>query len=89
MNHQKLNKIDTISDAHKFLGLPKPENPLISVVNYADFKLPGTISEVKVAFNFYSISIKRNVNNKLFYGQQKCDFDEGILFYVANADFAG
>ncbi len=80
---QKLIKIKTISEAHQLLGLHKPENPLISVVNYVDFQLPKTTSEIKVAFNFYSISVKSNINNKLYYGQQQCDFDEGILFFMS------
>jgi len=33
----KLIKINTISEVHQFLGLHKPENPLISIVNYAEF----------------------------------------------------
>lgn len=83
MVKQKLIKIGTIAEAHQFLGLHKPENPLISIVNYADFRLPETTSEIRVAFDFYSISIKRNVSNKLYYGQQRCDFDEGILFFMS------
>ena len=31
-------------------------------------------------FDFYSISLKRNFNGKMKYGQQEYDFDEGILF---------
>jgi AraC family transcriptional activator of pobA len=80
---QNLIKINTISEAHQFLGLPKPENPLISIVNYADFLLPEATSEIRVSFDFYSISIKKNVSNKLYYGQQRCDFDEGILFFMS------
>jgi AraC family transcriptional activator of pobA len=80
---QNLIRINTISEAHQFLGLPKPENPLISIVNYADFLLPETTSEIRISFDFYSISIKKNVSNKLYYGQQRYDFDEGILFFMS------
>lgn len=34
-------------------------------------------------FDFYSISIKRNFNAKMKYGQQEYDFDEGVMFFIA------
>jgi len=33
--------------------------------------------------DFYSIGLKRNVSGKFNYGQQKYDFDEGVLSFVA------
>ena len=81
MSVSKLIKVNTISEAHLLLGLPKPENPLISIVDYADFQFPEVA--FRASFDFYSISIKKNVRNKLYYGQQRCDFDDGILFFMA------
>lgn len=83
MSIQQLIKINTISEAHQFLGLRKPKNPMLSIVNYADFQIPEATTELRITFDFYSISIKKNVRNKLLYGQQRCDFDDGILFFMA------
>ncbi|UAY50971.1 helix-turn-helix domain-containing protein [Ferruginibacter albus] len=72
-------KIKTISEFHRLSGLPQPEHPLISIVDYSLIK-PESKS---VLFDFYSISIKRGVHGKMFYGQQQYDFDNGILFFLA------
>lgn len=34
-------------------------------------------------FDFYSVSMKKNFNAKMKYGQQPHDFDEGVLFCMA------
>ena len=72
----------TISEFHNFRGLPKPEHPLISVINLEHVnEMPaGEISMVK---DFYSIALKRNFNVKMKYGQQEYDFDEGTMFFMS------
>lgn len=73
----------TINDYHKLMGLPKPEHPLISVINFNSIKhLPGNRS-ITMVDEFYSVALKRNFNGKMKYGQQQCDFDEGILFFIS------
>ncbi|HTN17884.1 MAG TPA: hypothetical protein VL092_09405, partial [Chitinophagaceae bacterium] len=76
-------KIKSIADAHRILGLPKPEHPLISVMNYAALHMPDGMTEVSAMFDFYYISLKRGFSNKLFYGQQTYDFDEGMMYFIA------
>ncbi len=76
-------KIKTIPEAHRILGLPAPEHPLISLLNYADLKMPDFTGELSALFDFYYISLKKGFTNKLFYGQQTYDFDEGMLYFVA------
>jgi AraC-like DNA-binding protein len=76
-NNQPI-QLKSISEYHQFRGLPKPEHPLISVVDYTQLKHSpeGVISQ------FYSIAIKRGVG-KLFYGQQEYDFDEGVMYFLS------
>jgi AraC family transcriptional regulator, transcriptional activator of pobA len=77
------HQVKTISAYHALMGLPKPEHPLISVVNFADIKhLPGDAS-ISLAIDFYSIALKRNCNAKMKYGQQPYDFDEGLMTFIA------
>ncbi|WP_316832834.1 helix-turn-helix transcriptional regulator [Pedobacter aquatilis] len=82
MANTLFHKFKTISEFHKFRGLPKPEHPLISVINLADVK---SVPEGKnnIVLDFYSIALKRNFNAKIRYGQQAYDFDEGILFFIS------
>jgi AraC family transcriptional activator of pobA len=83
MNNKQPTRIKTISEFHRLRGLPKPEHPLISVINVESLeRLPSNEPESFV-FYFYSISLKRNCNAKFRYGQQQYDFDEGIMFFIA------
>lgn len=63
--------------------MPKPEHPLISVVDYSEIIRPDNISDANWVLDFYQISIKRGINAKMKYGQQQYDFDEGIMFFVS------
>ncbi|WP_046574404.1 helix-turn-helix domain-containing protein [Spirosoma radiotolerans] len=76
-------RINTISEYHQLMGLPKPEHPLISVVNFDAIKRLPHDSPKSLIHNFYSIALKRNFNGKLKYGQQEYDFDEGILLFIS------
>lgn len=78
MTNSKPIRIKTISESHRMRGLPQPEHPLISVVDYA--AMPHTTGSF--VFDYYTISIKRGVS-KMFYGQQPCDFDNGVMYFLA------
>ena len=78
------HRIKTISEFHSIFNLPKPEHPLISVVDYAllvkakrDTNIMVTVSD------YYSISVKRGLTHKMRYGQQEYDFDEGVMYFLA------
>lgn len=72
----------TISEFHQFVNLPKPHHPLISVVDVAT--VPHSYNEpVNMAFDFYSVSVKRMDNVKIKYGQQPFDFNEGIMSFMS------
>lgn len=83
MVQSKLFRINSITEFHRKMGLPLPENPLISIVDYSKIQHFPENNPASAVFDFYSISIKRNLNYKLFYGQQKYDFDEGVMFFLA------
>lgn len=74
-------RIRSISQFHQLRGLPKPEHPLISLVDVADFHHPENEPETMI-MDYYSISLKRNCG-KIRYGQQEYDFDEGVMYFVA------
>lgn len=71
-------RVKTISEGHKLNNLPKPLHPLISIVDCFELK---PYSGAKIVMDFYSISLKRNCD-KLGYGQQSYDFDEGVMGFM-------
>lgn len=76
------HRFRTISEFHQFRKLPKPEHPLISVINLELIReLPA--HEASIIKDFYSIALKRNFNAKIKYGQQDFDFNEGIMFFMS------
>jgi AraC family transcriptional regulator, transcriptional activator of pobA len=82
-------RIKTISQYHQVMGLPKPEHPLISVINMDAIDNPVEVKSFSMVFDFYSISLKRNFNAKIKYGQQQYDFDEGIMFFMSPGQVFG
>jgi len=83
MEPRKIQRIQTISEFHRLRGLSKPEHPLISVVDYSAIQHSADISEVNWVLDFYNISLKRGMNGYLKYGQQKYDFNEGVMFFIS------
>ncbi|OXG07074.1 AraC-like DNA-binding protein [Flavobacterium araucananum] len=76
-------RIKTIIEYHNILGISKPQHPLISLINLDNFK--PVVSKISVVFDFYMISLKRDLTGNInyLYGQQPYDFDQGILFFIA------
>jgi AraC family transcriptional activator of pobA len=66
------------------LGLPKPLQPLISLVDNIDNKVaPDKKLPNPFILNFYKVAYNLNLRGKLKYGQHYYDFDEGGLFFVS------
>ena len=85
----QLLRIKSISQYHQVMGLPKPEHPLVSVVNLASIQPLLSDKPVSLVFDFYSISLKRNFNAKIKYGQQEYDFDDGVMFFISPGQVFG
>ncbi|WP_149240805.1 helix-turn-helix domain-containing protein [Dyadobacter sp. 32] len=80
-------RFHSLTEFHSFCGLPKPEHPLISLIDYSKVNYPVNDNEMKWVQHFYSIGLKRNVNARFNYGQQQYDFDSGILCFVSPLQF--
>jgi AraC family transcriptional activator of pobA len=83
MKNPRPLRIKTIAEFHRLRGLPKPEHPLISVINMEMMNQPNFGKPVSFVFDYYSISLKRNFPGKFRYGQQEYDFDEGTMFFMS------
>ncbi|KIO76309.1 AraC family transcriptional regulator [Pedobacter lusitanus] len=83
-------KFDSLSDAHRAFGLPRPLHPLISLINSTNMEqnevTPPSGSHV---LNFYKISYRPKLGRKLKYGQDYYDFDEGGLLFAAPNQIIG
>jgi AraC family transcriptional regulator, transcriptional activator of pobA len=82
MANKKPWRIKTITEFHRLKGLPKPEHPLVSVVDFGAFKPLADVHSTSWVLDFYSISLKRG-STHIKYGQQSYDFDEGVMFFLA------
>jgi len=89
MTNTQLHRIKSISEYHQVMGLPKPEHPLISVINLESVHREPGNEPISLVFDFYSISLKRNCKAKFKYGQQQYDFDEGVMFFMAPGQVFG
>jgi AraC family transcriptional activator of pobA len=76
-------RVKTISEYHRLMELPKPEHPLISVIDLGALKPLHSDEPISLVFDFYSISLKRDFNARIKYGQQEYDFDQGIMFFIS------
>jgi AraC family transcriptional regulator, transcriptional activator of pobA len=83
MPPRQLHRIKTITEFHRVRGLPKPQHPLISLIDFASIRHSTDNNPISWVYDFYSISLKRDLNAKVIYGQQESDFDEGIMFFIA------
>jgi AraC family transcriptional regulator, transcriptional activator of pobA len=85
----KVNRLESIPEIHRMLGLPGPVHPLISLMDATKGRidmgrLPGTY-----VTGFYKISFITKLSGKFRYGQGYYDFDEGSLLFTAPNQVVG
>jgi len=81
--------IRSISEFHRRRGFPPPEHPLVSVVQLDSINADFLRIAQNMVFDFYCIALKRNFNLKIKYGQQRYDFDEGVMSFIAPGQVFG
>lgn len=80
MEHQKFN---SITEAHRAFGLPKPVHPLISFIHGGNYEMEHNAPGNSHVLSFYKISYKPKLGGRLKYGQGYYDFDEGGLLFAS------
>ena len=83
MSNNQIYRFSSIAEFHKMSGLPKPDHPLVSLVDYGAVEYQTDETEISWIQDFYSVGLKRNIQGKFKYGQQQYDFDEGLMTFVA------
>lgn len=82
-SNKEFSTFNSISELHRFLGLPKPGHPLVSVVKCSEIVEENGEPLTNYLNGFYIISVKKDFKGKMKYGQQYYDFDEGVMSFVA------
>lgn len=80
MANSKPYRIQSITEIHRLMGLPKPQHPLIGVIDLSGLENNSDINAV--LFDLYVVSLKKGCD-KLLYGQQQYDFDEGLMAFMS------
>ena len=75
-------RLKSISEAHRFLGLPKPNHPLVSVIELNDRIINFDYGDAKFLFDFHQVNLKRGFSGSLIYGRNSYDFEDGTLTFI-------
>ena len=75
--------INSISQAHQAVGLPKPKHPLVSVVKAKDYKPTMSFKGLKIINNLYQITLKDTGCGNMMYGKNSYDYQEGTLVFTS------
>ena len=82
-------RIKTISEFHHLTGLPRPEHPLISVINVEDVKRSSGKMPASRILDFYTITLKRNCGSHFKYGQHDYVAQSGVMYFIAPGQVLG
>lgn len=86
MRGEQKNKprvFNSITEIQRAFGLPKPLNPLISILNYSKVQITDEMLRPSFVMNFYNITYNESVGCKAKYGQTTYDFDEGGMIFTS------
>jgi AraC family transcriptional activator of pobA len=75
--------INSLSEFHRLLSIAPPMHPLISVVQVSEMHAVDSDVWKKFTTNFFTISLKNNIQSKIKYGQNYYDFDRGTMTFIA------
>ena len=82
-------KIESLTDAHRAFGLPKPRHPLVSLINGPHSQVDQLRLPPYHVLGFYKIAYKPKLSGQLRYGQSYYDFDEGGLLFASPGQLIG
>ncbi|MGI4872369.1 MAG: helix-turn-helix domain-containing protein [Janthinobacterium lividum] len=84
-----MHKFNSISEAHRAFGLPKPLHPLISLVDATATPVKGEPSSGAHILGFYKVAYKTGGTGTVKYGPGQYDFTEGSLLCAAPNQLLG
>lgn len=75
--------INSLSEFHRLLSVALPIHPLVSVIQVSELHAIDSDVWKKFTTNFYTVSLKYNIQSKVKYGQNYYDFDKGTMTFTA------
>ena len=78
-----MQTINSLSEFHRLLSIPPPLHPLVSMALVSEIHAVNSEVWKKFSTDFYTISLKNNIQSKVKYGQQYYDFDKGTMIFTA------
>jgi AraC-like DNA-binding protein len=76
-------RLESISQLNALFQQTTPKHPLISVVDFSKMEKHERVEEVKLTCGFYSVMFKNHCANRIRYGKEYYDFQEGTLICIA------
>lgn len=83
------SKIESLTDAYRAMGIPKPQHPLVGLINGSTTPVEQDRLPQYHVLGFYKIAYKPRLGGKLKYGQSYYDFDEGGLLCASPGQVIG
>jgi AraC family transcriptional activator of pobA len=71
--------IQSITQLHQLLQLPKPMHPLVSLIQFEQFPKLVLEERTRLITDFYQITLKTDCPCRIQYGQSLFDFEEGVM----------
>lgn len=71
--------IQSITQLHQLLQLPKPTHPLVSLLQFEQFPQLVIEQRTRLITDFYQITLKTDCPCRIQYGQNLFDFEEGVI----------
>jgi len=86
----KLIRFISISESHQAFGLPTPQHPMISLVNFnQDNPFNMAMAPIYDVLSFYKITFITRNRGRLKYGRDYYDYDEGSMLFLAPNQLVG
>ena len=76
-------RLESIGQLNALFQQTAPKHPLISVVDFSKMEKYEKVEEVRLTCGFYSIMFKNHCANRIRYGKEYYDFQEGTLICIA------
>lgn len=77
-------RLESISQLNALFQQTAPKHPLIAVIDFSKMEKHEKVEEIKLTCGFYSVMFKNHCANKLKYGKEYYDFQEGTLMCIAS-----
>ncbi|WP_432710577.1 helix-turn-helix domain-containing protein [Pedobacter sp.] len=85
----KIEKLESINEIHRMLGIPGPAHPLISLLDTREESINLSRLPVSYVTTLYKISFIAKLGGQFRYGQGYYDFDEGSMVFTAPNQIVG